>query len=88
MRLLALATKLDLTVHQMDITIAYLHGIIKEEIYMEVPEMLTEYLKNIERGGEYNVKSRAKKMLKQVEDDEKACRLQKAFYDLKQAGRQ
>ena len=27
-------------------------------------------------------------MLKQVEDDEKACRLQKAFYDLKQAGRQ
>jgi len=41
--LIALAVKHNLKIHQVDTT-AYLHGIIEEEIYMELLEQLEESL--------------------------------------------
>lgn len=40
--LLALATQLDLEVHQFDIKTAFLHGLLGVKIYMELPEGLEE----------------------------------------------
>jgi hypothetical protein len=39
---LALATQLDLEVHQFDMKIAFLHGLLDAKIYMELPEGLKE----------------------------------------------
>lgn len=87
--LFALAVKHDLKVHQLDITTAYLHGTIEEETYMDLPESLTECLARIiDKGDDDVTRSRAKKMLKQIQSGEKVCRLQRALYGLKQAGRQ
>lgn len=41
--LCALAAKLDLDVSQMDVTAAYLHGDIDEDIYLQPPEELIEH---------------------------------------------
>ena len=40
--LLALATQLDLEVHQFDIKTAFLHGLLDTKFYMELPEGLEE----------------------------------------------
>jgi ATP-binding cassette subfamily B (MDR/TAP) protein 1 len=39
---LGLAAKLDLEIEQLDVKIAFLHGDLEEEIYMEQPEGFTE----------------------------------------------
>lgn len=42
--LAALAVELDLEVHQLDINTAYLNGLLEENIYMKMPELLEECL--------------------------------------------
>jgi len=88
--LIALAAKHDLKIHQVDVTAAYLHGTIEEEIYMELPEQLEESLEEIvsRKGNKTAVGIKAKKMLEDLRDGNKTCRLKRALYGLKQAGRQ
>lgn len=56
---------------------------------MELPELLIECLNKIAtKRSKTDIKDQAKEMLKQLQSGEKVCRLKKALYDLKQAGRQ
>lgn len=63
--LLALVAKFNLELHQMDVTTAFLHGKLDEDIYMKLPDGVSV------EGGE-----------------NKACKLQRSLYGLKQSPRQ
>jgi Reverse transcriptase (RNA-dependent DNA polymerase)/Integrase core domain/GAG-pre-integrase domain len=71
--LLAIAAKMDLEIHHMDVKTAFLNGIIDEEIYMEQPEGYEEDLP--ETGNNHN------------DDRPVVCRLKKSIYGLKQSPR-
>lgn len=63
---------------------------IEEEVIMRVPEMLNEMLERIlsKQGETSEVGARERKMLKNLRDGGNACKLRKALYGLRQAGRQ
>jgi len=84
--LIALAAKHDLKIYQIDVTIAYLHGTIEEEIYMELPEQLEESLEEIisRKGNKIAIGIKAKKMLEDFKNGNESCRLKGALYGLKQ----
>lgn len=71
-RIIALAAEKNLEVHQLDFVSAYLNGEIKEEIYLEIPNLLSEITED-------------NKMPKSFKN--KVFRLNKALYGLKQSGR-
>lgn len=86
----ALAANYGMSIHQIDIATAYLNGSLDEEIFMEVPENVQEVLQKIidlEQTGS-QIGNTARKMLMQLESGNRVCKLKKAIYGLKQAGRQ
>ena len=92
--LTALAVENDLTIHQLDITTAYLNGRIEEEIYMDLPELLEDSLteiaektklKETKNIAELHVK--AIRMLNKIKTGGKVCLLKRGLYGLRQAGR-
>ena len=88
--MMALAVELQIEIQQLDVTSAYLHGKIEEELYMKPPEMLEESLKQILRTErrDSEVHKRAITMLEAMAKTDQVCRLRKAIYGLKQSGRQ
>ena len=88
--LAALAVELDLKIHQLDITTAYLNGQLEEQIFMEPSEMFKEMLsKLIRREGKQSIiGKRAREMLSCFEAGGDVCLLKKSLYGLRQAGRQ
>lgn len=87
--LVALASKHDLRISQLDVTTAYLNGKIDTDIYMAKPTFLDEMLERIIREEkDVNIIKKTKKMLKDLQGNSKICKMQRAIYGLQQAGRQ
>ena len=87
--LAAIAVKSNLEIHQLDIVTAYLNGDIDTNIYMRTPALLQECLAELARTEkEPSMLSKVTSMLKALVEGEKVCKLRKALYGLRQAGRQ
>ena len=89
--LMALSAEWNLTVHQMDVVTAYLNGEVEEELFMEIPEQLEESLSDIMNKEHVNdrIMDTARKWLNLLQSGkQKACRIKKALYGLRQSGRQ
>ena len=85
----ALAARLDMKVHQVDIEAAYLNAELQEEIYMKTPVHLKEMFSRLVSENKNNAQtSEAKKMLRQLEEPNQVCKLKRALYGLRQANRE
>lgn len=86
----ALAAELGLEIHQMDVVTAYLNGELEDDVYMEVPEVLSEILDSIIKcTSEYasSVVEIAKEWKRDLSDmKDCVCLLKKSLYGLKQSG--
>jgi hypothetical protein len=70
---MAIAVELGIQIHQLDFTSAYLNGEINEEVFLEIPSEFHDIL-NEEESRKFR--------------GSKVCLIRKAFYGLKQSGRQ
>ncbi|CAB0041972.1 unnamed protein product [Trichogramma brassicae] len=87
--LTAIAARHKLKLFQCDVVTAYLHGELDTELHMQTPKMLSEILESIVATDENELTvNKAKKMLNDLKgSDHSACKLNKALYGLRQAGR-
>lgn len=87
--LISMAARLNMKIHQFDVTCAYLNGDLEETIHMAPPRRLPEILRHIsETDGDSDVGRRAQRFLRELQSGDKVFRLKKALYGLKQAGKQ
>lgn len=85
--LTALAIENDMIIHQLDITTAYLNGIIEEEIFMKLPDMYEEILllliKKMEPQKDHcdeSLHTKAANLLKNLRKGNQVCLLKKGLY--------
>lgn len=86
---MALATKFNLRISQFDVETTYLNGKIDTKVFREQPELLGEMLRRIaSTDTNFELSRRPQEMLEEVSGTAKVCKLNKALYSLRQAGRQ
>jgi hypothetical protein len=83
--LVALAAKYNLKISQLDVTSAYLNGKIDTEVFMEKPALLQKMLQRIinEEEDDHTLVKKARVMLRDLQGENKICRLRKALYGLR-----
>ncbi|XP_076388107.1 uncharacterized protein LOC143264517 [Megachile rotundata] len=86
--IIALAVEYDMQVHQLDVSTAYLNGEVDKDIFMTIPDILPDALRDIISDGPVEYSDKARKMLNELSSGDKVCKIKKALYGLKQAGRQ
>ena len=89
--LLSLAASQGFQVRQLDIATAYLNGDMDERVFMRPPPLLKEHLTRIvqQRGEKGDIGIKAARMIEDIDRHKGTfvCKLNKAIYGLKQAGR-
>lgn len=86
--MVSLAAKLNLRINQLDIETAYLNGKMDTEVLIEQPELLDKMLRRMTMDPDPKISQRAEKMLNQLNRKTTVCKLNRAIYGLRQAGRQ
>lgn len=86
--LIALAVKFDLEITQLDIETAYLNAEMDTLVYMEQPDLLKKMLEKMTHEEDSNLSRKARNMLRKYNGKTKVCKLNRAIYGLRQAGRQ
>ncbi|CAK9813843.1 Retrovirus-related Pol polyprotein from transposon TNT 1-94 [Anthophora plagiata] len=87
--LMALAAERGMNVEQLDVTTAYLNGVLNEKILMELPKHIGKGLEKLamNESPHSDVRDKAREMIANLQSGDKVCLLNKSLYGLRQAGR-